>query len=316
MRNHFLFGTLALLVGSLLAANAASKDDYHLLLQDDFSGTALNSLNWTARRALDADAGSSVAVANGVVTVSQDQSDNGGFLTSRPLTFASTGLITIRERVYVHAYPGGTAETFVYGGTSLGNGSWQFGAKHINITDPMHIFYPQNINAFTFGDNDIATTLGVSAGGYGGGNNFGQVRAIWDAWFDEEMTLDPATSMVTYSVNGGPKVTGTLTAPMPQGPLTLTFNAFGWWTGHYEMIDSVSVVQAVPVDFVPTVSIAVSKVKVTQHVGVGRNYVLEASTDLVNWTATGPQFTAASETIVNEFDVDLTGRFFRIRQVP
>jgi hypothetical protein len=27
-------------------------------------------------------------------------------------------------------------------------------------------------------------------------------------------------------------------------------------------------------------------------------------------------FTAESETIVNEFDVDVTGRFFRIREVP
>ena len=68
--------------------------------------------------------------------------------------------------------------------------------------------------------------------------------------------------------------------------------------------------------FVPTLSIAVSKVKVTQHVVLGRNYVLEASTDLVTWTATGPQFTAQSETIVSEFDVDVNGRFFRIRQVP
>jgi hypothetical protein len=68
--------------------------------------------------------------------------------------------------------------------------------------------------------------------------------------------------------------------------------------------------------FVPTVSIAVSKVKVTQNVVLGRTYVLETSTDLVTWTATGPQFTADSETIVTEFDVDAVGRFFRIRQVP
>jgi hypothetical protein len=68
--------------------------------------------------------------------------------------------------------------------------------------------------------------------------------------------------------------------------------------------------------FVPTVSIRVSKVMVTQTVVLGRNYVLESSTDLVTWTATGPQFTADSEVIETEFDVDVTGRFFRVRQVP
>ncbi|MEI6119463.1 MAG: LamG domain-containing protein [bacterium] len=67
--------------------------------------------------------------------------------------------------------------------------------------------------------------------------------------------------------------------------------------------------------FVPTVSIAVSKVKVTENVVLGRTYVLEASADLITWTATGPQFTAQEEVIVQEFDVDVTGRFFRIRQV-
>jgi hypothetical protein len=67
--------------------------------------------------------------------------------------------------------------------------------------------------------------------------------------------------------------------------------------------------------FVPTVSIAVSKVKVTQNVVLGRTYVLEASADLLTWTATGPQFTAEAESIVSEFEVDVTGRFFRIRQV-
>ncbi len=68
--------------------------------------------------------------------------------------------------------------------------------------------------------------------------------------------------------------------------------------------------------FVPTVSIAVSRVKVTQNAVLGRNYVLEASTNLVIWGAVGPQFNATSEIIVSEFDVDLGLRFFRIRQVP
>jgi hypothetical protein len=68
--------------------------------------------------------------------------------------------------------------------------------------------------------------------------------------------------------------------------------------------------------FVPTVGIRVSKVEVTQNVVLGLNYVLESSFDLINWTPTGPPFTATEETIVNEFSVDQTGRYFRLRQVP
>jgi len=68
--------------------------------------------------------------------------------------------------------------------------------------------------------------------------------------------------------------------------------------------------------FEPTVSIAVSKVKVTQHVVLGRTYQLESSLDLATWSPAGAPYTAASETVVAEFDVDQTGRYFRIRQIP
>jgi hypothetical protein len=67
--------------------------------------------------------------------------------------------------------------------------------------------------------------------------------------------------------------------------------------------------------FAPTVDIKFSKVKVTQHVVLGRSYILESSTNLVSWTPIGSQFTAQSESIVSEFDIDVTGRYFRLREV-
>jgi hypothetical protein len=68
--------------------------------------------------------------------------------------------------------------------------------------------------------------------------------------------------------------------------------------------------------FMPWLEIGVSKVKTTLHVMMGKNYVVEASFDLVDWSQAGPQFTADDEVIVQEFDVDVNGRYFRIRQVP
>lgn len=56
--------------------------------------------------------------------------------------------------------------------------------------------------------------------------------------------------------------------------------------------------------FTPTVAIAVSRIKVMQHVVLGWNYVLESSADLSTWIPTGPQFTAQSENITTEFFVD------------
>jgi HpiC1 cyclase len=68
--------------------------------------------------------------------------------------------------------------------------------------------------------------------------------------------------------------------------------------------------------FVPTLSIDVSKVNVTQNIVLGWKYVLESSTNNMDWTATGPAFVADSETITTEVDVDTAGRYFRLRVVP
>ena len=68
--------------------------------------------------------------------------------------------------------------------------------------------------------------------------------------------------------------------------------------------------------FVPTLEILVSKIVVRQHVALGHRYVLEYSLDLETWTPAGPSFTATSETNESEFDVNVTGRYFRLREVP
>jgi len=68
--------------------------------------------------------------------------------------------------------------------------------------------------------------------------------------------------------------------------------------------------------FMPWNEIAVSKVKVTMHVIMGKKYIVEASNDMVTWTQVGSQFTAEDEVLVQEFDVEQTGRYFRTTQVP
>ena len=68
--------------------------------------------------------------------------------------------------------------------------------------------------------------------------------------------------------------------------------------------------------FAPKLGIETSKVFVRMSVVLGRKYQLEASTDLNSWTTTGPAFIAQDEELVQEFDVNQVGRYFRINQVP
>lgn len=66
--------------------------------------------------------------------------------------------------------------------------------------------------------------------------------------------------------------------------------------------------------FMPWLEVSLKRVKVTQHVVLGKQYVLESSSDLQTWSQVGSHFIANDEVIPLEFDVDVTGRFFRIRQ--
>ena len=68
--------------------------------------------------------------------------------------------------------------------------------------------------------------------------------------------------------------------------------------------------------FAPKLGIETSKVFVRMSVVLGRKYQLEASTDLNTWTSTGPSFIAQDEELVQEFDVNQVGQYFRINQVP
>lgn len=67
--------------------------------------------------------------------------------------------------------------------------------------------------------------------------------------------------------------------------------------------------------FTPELSISVSKVKVVQKIVLGRKYVLESSHSGQAWSEALPPFTATSESITNEFDAELSGRFFRVREI-
>jgi len=41
----------------------------------------------------------------------------------------------------------------------------------------------------------------------------------------------------------------------------------------------------------------------------------QSATNIMDWIPTGPSYSATNKTIIGEFDLDLTGRFFRVRQV-
>ncbi len=68
--------------------------------------------------------------------------------------------------------------------------------------------------------------------------------------------------------------------------------------------------------FTPRLSIDVTRVRVRLEVVLGRKYQIESSADLQVWSKAGDAFIAQDEVLQQDFDVDISGRYFRINQVP
>ena len=116
----------------------------------------------------------------------------------------------------------------------------------------------------------------------------------------------------TVTITGGGGSGATATATINSNGLVTAINMISAGSGY---TNSPQIIIASP-PFVPTVSIAFSKVRVTGHVQLGLNYFFDTSSNLANWAASGTSFTATNEYMSSEFDINSTGKYFRIRQVP
>lgn len=68
--------------------------------------------------------------------------------------------------------------------------------------------------------------------------------------------------------------------------------------------------------FVPTLGIAVSRVRLALNVVLGSRYVVEGTGDFSAWMAVGDPFIAEDEEIILDLEVQEFGQHFRIRQLP
>ncbi|MEI8101147.1 MAG: hypothetical protein WCH09_06215 [Bacteroidota bacterium] len=68
--------------------------------------------------------------------------------------------------------------------------------------------------------------------------------------------------------------------------------------------------------FSPRLSVDVARIRVRLEVVLGNKYQVESSANLQTWSAAGDVFIAQDEVLQQEFDVDVTGKYFRIKSAP
>lgn len=239
----------------LFAVSAVGAAIDTVVFQDDFSGATLDQNKWSEsslkkitssyqRRnyfpdpAWESDPGYSIGVSGGAVRIDNSSTDNGGRLVSEPIAVNGSGLLTVSARIYVH----NTTSNYFSGLSRI----WSNDTRSTLSLWSHHDYDYGTSHHHGFGWANVGVAV--------------ETAALWDQWVTETVTYDPVTGLTTYAVVDGlgtahgPISRQFVPAPPELSEIILDYDSYGWFTGQYLRIDSITVTQgnALPVQSVPT----------------------------------------------------------------
>jgi hypothetical protein len=203
----------------------------NIVFSDSFSGNIINASKWTT-------SGSTVLQSTNTMEVLTTATDAGGNLTSVAFPVNSTGKITITRQALLHY---GNSYFIGHFGINIGSLA-QFSVQYADMTygdgvtfQPCYGFYLTRNNARP---DYIASAANIGPA----------FTPVWDTWFNEKVTYDPATGVMEYFINGVSKGTYNVGALPPTNStiMSLTFSAWGWYTGHEQLFQNLVVSQQTP----------------------------------------------------------------------
>lgn len=180
--------------------------------------------------------GNSVIQTNGVITVAATVADAGGSLESTPIEIANNLPLTIKRRVIFHF-----ANNYFNGMFRISLASDPQQAFGINYTNysyesenevPKYGFYLFRKNAMSHHKREQ-------------GDISERIEPVWDKWVEEKIIYFPNTGVMEYFINEV-KLKAFNVGVFPKQAryqITLFYDAWGWWTGHFQSFDDIEIAQ-------------------------------------------------------------------------
>lgn len=209
-----------------------------VLFQDDFNDNSIDVSKWT-------NWGNTVAESSQNMQVLTTVTDAGGSLSSAPFSVSSNGVVTISRRLFLHheesySYMGKTH--FFWGKFFIQIGTLPLVGIHYDDLDYDIFSDTRALHGFYISRNGVTTPYLLSVTG----DVSVAIAPVWDTWFDEKITYNPASGFLDYFINNTNQLTYFVGALPPGSPpaITLSMDAHGWWTGHQQLMDDLLVTQA------------------------------------------------------------------------
>jgi PEGA domain len=207
---------------------AESSISANTLFSDSFNENFVNPAKWTT-------SGNTVIATAQTVQVLTTVTDAGGSLTSWPFPVRNTGLISVTRRVFLHHNNNYFAGRF---GVKIGSLP-MFSIQYVDMdyADGKNL---QACHGFFITRNDSSAIYTSSQG-----DITAPITPLWDEWFDEMLTYDPALGLATYYINNIKQCSFNVgILPETNSPtMTLSFTAWGWYTGHEQSFKDLMVTQ-------------------------------------------------------------------------
>jgi len=193
------------------------QNNNNLLTQisDDFNGSSINTQYWTSQ--------GDVRVSNGMLTISQSQTDKDMSLTTKELRVPNSKKIAIERRFLNHK-----AKNYYYGGYDISiNGSKDEGIGVRCFHGDYERWYGTK---FTYKINGKEDRIDVR-------------NADFDTWINEKVIVDFGAGTMSYYIDNNHVTTRTIPGLSSKNAshYYIRFHSYGWWTGHYSNYDYIRI---------------------------------------------------------------------------
>jgi hypothetical protein len=201
-----------------------------LIYKDEFND--INKSFWYAWRAKNKNVSDygGIGSNNGKLNMSQDQTDNGPNMISKPIKIDNDSIVTIKRKVYIHphysySYQGGNI--FFTGGLYVVSSDNIFDSSYDKVLAKVNYLkyeYQGKWDTFVLSDKTKTETY---------------LPSIWDEYFEEELKYNIKTGLVTYKVND--KTVSETLALTTKEYIKIYMQTYGWWEGHYTTMEYIDI---------------------------------------------------------------------------
>jgi len=205
------------------------------LFADGFNDNAVDASKWSTK-------GTGVAENEGVLKVTQAVQDQVTAALSRTIVINPYAKITVQRKAKVHyanSYFDGLFALY-FGNTA------DFAAGFPNVSSQAAVVVSHANYDHSGGGEQTAHGfyLGRYAAHFTDPVTSAAITPIWDTWFDEKVVYDPITGAAELYINSELKATVNVGALPPTARYMNVFlQAWGWYTGHYNYSDDITVSQ-------------------------------------------------------------------------